>query len=240
MREKEKILAIVPAYNEEGKIGTVVAKIVAEKVVDEIAVVDDGSKDKTAEEAVKAGASVLKHAKNSGVGAAIRTALDYAKRSGFTIAVVMGGDDQDNPNEMHRLLAPIINDHFVFVQGSRYMPGGTRVNIPLFRWVTTGFFSFLFKVITQFPVTDGTNGYRALRVSILDTPGMDIHQKWLNKYELEPYLFYKSIQLGLNVTEVPVTKRYPEGKVGYTKMVPFLDWWSILRPLIFLRLGIKK
>ena len=240
MRENEKILAIVPAYNEEGKIGTVVSKIVAEKVVDEVAVVDDGSRDGTAEEARKAGARVLKHPKNSGVGAAIRTALDYAKKSGFTIAVVLGGDDQDNPNEIHRLLAPILTDHFVFVQGSRYMPGGARVNIPLFRWITTGFFSFLFKVITRFPVTDGTNGYRALRLSILDTDGMDIRQKWLDKYELEPYLYYKSIQMGLNVTEVPVTKRYPEGKVGYTKMVPFLDWWSILRPLIFLRLGIKK
>ena len=98
----------------------------------------------------------------------------------------------------------------------------------------------MFKLITRFPITDGTNGFRALRLSMLETPGMDIHQKWLDKYELEPYLYYKSIELGLNVTEVPVTKRYPKGKVGYTKMVPFLDWWSIIRPLVYLRLGIKK
>ncbi len=240
MSPKETICAIVPAYNEEGKIGIVVSKILAAKILDTVFVVDDGSKDATAEEAKSAGAVVLKQKKNAGVGCAIRAGMIHAKKEGYAVAVVLGGDDQDNPDEIHRLLAPILNDHFVFVQGSRYMPGGTRVNIPLFRWVTTGFFSFLFKIITRFPVTDGTNGFRAYRLSIMDDKGMDIHQKWLDKYELEPYLYYKCIELKLPATEVPVTKRYPEGKVGYTKMVPFLDWWSILRPLVFLRLGIKK
>ena len=239
-RAQEKIYALVPAYNEEGKIGTVVSKIVKEKVVDTVLVVDDGSKDRTSEEAKSAGATVIRQEKNRGVGAGIRSGLLWGKENGYTIAVVLGGDDQDNPDEMHRLIAPILNDHFVFVQGSRYMPGGARVNIPLFRWVTTGLFSLIFKILTQFPVTDGTNGYRAFRLSILDEKAFDIHQKWLDKYELEPYLFYKSIECNLKVTEVPVTKRYPKGKVGYTKMVPFLDWWSILRPLVYLRLGIKK
>lgn len=236
----EKTIAIIPAYNEKGKIGKVVSKVIEEKAVDLVLVADDGSKDGTKEEAESAGATVLRHKKNSGVGSAIRTGIQYAQEKGFSIAVVMGGDDQDNPKEIRRLLAPILDDHFDFVQGSRYMPGGTRINIPLFRWVTTGFFSFLFKVLTRFPVTDGTNGFRAFRLSVVEQNGINIHQKWLNKYELEPYLYYKVIEHGLNVTEVPVTKSYPESKIGYSKMVPFLDWWSILRPLIFLRLGLKK
>ncbi len=236
----EKIFTILPAYNEEGKIGTVVSKIIKEKIVETVIVVDDGSKDNTVKEAETAGATVIRHEKNAGVGAGIRTGMLWGKKNGYTIAVVMGGDDQDNPDEIKRVLSPIINDHFVFVQGSRYMPGGARVNIPLFRWITTGLFSLIFKILTQFPVTDGTNGFRAFRLTIMDEPGMDIHQKWLDKYELEPYLFYKCIEMNLKVTEVPVTKRYPEGKVGYTKMVPFLDWWSILRPLVFLRFGLKK
>jgi len=240
MRSEEKILALVPAYNEEGKIGVVVSKILAENVVDTVVVIDDGSKDRTPEEAKSAGAKVLSHKKNSGVGSAIRTALNYAKDSRYTIAVVLGGDDQDNPSEIRRLYGPIVDDNFVFAQGSRYMPGGARVNIPLFRWVTTGLFSFIFKVLIRFPVTDGTNGFRAFRLSVLDEPGINIHQKWLDKYELEPYLYYKVIELGLKVTEVPVTKRYPKSRTGYTKMVPILDWWSILRPLIYLRLGLKK
>lgn len=240
INSNEKIVAIVPAYNETGKIGKVVSKILSEKIVHRVIVVDDGSKDSTSQEAESSGARVLKHEKNSGVGSAIRTALDHARKEGYTIAVVLGGDDQDNPNEICRLLTPISNDHFAFVQGSRYLSGGVRENIPLFRRITTGFFSFLFKIIIRFPVTDGTNGFRAFRLSILDHPGINIHQKWLDKYELEPYLYYKTIELGMNVTEIPVTKRYPKDKIGYTKMVPILDWWSILRPLIYLRLGLKK
>ena len=70
---------------------------------------------------------------------------------------------------------------------------------------------------------------------------IDIWQSWLNRYELEPYLFYKVIENDFQVTEAPVTKFYPKkGIGGFTKMVPFIDWWSILRPIILLKLKIKK
>jgi dolichol-phosphate mannosyltransferase len=236
----EKIIVILPAYNEEGKIGLVVSKILAEKAADKILVVDDGSTDRTREEAASSGAQVLAHGKNMGVGAGIRDGIEFGRENGFTIAVVMGGDDQDNPDEMRRLLDPIANGYFVFVQGSRYMPGGARINIPLFRKVTTKLFSTILRRLMGFPVTDGTNGYRAFRLSIFDNPAIDLRQEWLNHYELEPYIFCKAIELGLRVTEVPVTKRYPETHKGYTKMVPILSWWSILRPLIYLKVGIKR
>jgi dolichol-phosphate mannosyltransferase len=237
---REKIIVILPGYNEEGKIGLVVSKILAEKTADKVIVVDDGSTDRTREEAASAGARVLAHEKNMGVGAGIRYGIEFARENTFTIAVVMGGDDQDNPDEMRRLLDPIAHDHFVFVQGSRHMPGGVRMNIPLFRRVTTGLFSISLRRLMGFPVTDGTNGYRAFRLSIFDNPAIDLCQEWLNHYELEPYIYCKAIQPGLNVTETPVTKRYPKTHKAYIKMVPILSWWSILRPLIYLKLGIKR
>lgn len=239
-KSSEKIIAVIPAFNEEGKIGKVVSSIFEQKLVDCVLVIDDCSKDRTGEEARSFGAMVIRHEKNTGVGSSIRDGLDYAKKNGFSIAVVMGGDDQDNPSEMHRLLYPILNDHFVFVQGSRYMAGGERVNIPLFRRVTTGFYSFLISFFVRFPVTDGTNGYRAYRLSILDDSRINLHQAWLDRYELEEYFHYKVIALGMRVTEVPVTKRYPTDHKGYTKMVPVLDWWRVLRPVLYLKLGIKK
>jgi len=233
-----KVFALIPAYNEEGKIGLVVRRVPRE-LVETIIVVDDGSSDGTTAEAEAAGAVVLRHERNRGVGAGIRTGLEYGKAHGLDVAVVMGGDDQDNPEEMTRLLAKI-NEGYDFVQGSRYLPGGETVNIPWFRWITTGFYSFLFKILVQFPITDGTNGFRAFRLSILDQPGMRWGEPWLDTYELEPYLYYRSITLGLRVTEAPVTKRYPKGKRGFTKMIPILDWWRILRPLLLLRLGFKR
>ena len=69
---------------------------------------------------------------------------------------------------------------------------------------------------------------------------MDIRQEWLDRYELEPYLFYYAVKLKYRVLEVPVSKIYPDKKLGYSKMIPFVSWWSILKPLFLLYFGIKK
>ncbi len=233
----------MPAYNEEGKIGSMVTKTCerAKGIVDQIVVVDDGSSDKTTEEAKACGALVITHPKNKGVGAGIRTGLDYAVQQGYDIAVIMGGDDQDDPAEIPRVLAPIVNQGYDFVQGSRYRPGGAQVNIPLFRFVSTHMYALIFRIITRFPCTDGTNGFRSFRLRILDDNRINLRQDWLDTYELEPYLFYKAVALKYRVTEAPVTKFYPkDDAVGYTKMTPLLDWWRIARPLLYLSLGLKK
>ena len=105
-----------------------------------------------------------------------------------------------------------------------------RVNLP----------RLLMSMITGKKVTDSTNGFRAFRLSIFDHPEIDIKQQWLNQYELEPYLMYKAIKLGFKFCEASVTKIYPPKKLGYTKMKPLIGWWSILKPLFYLGLGIKK
>jgi len=235
-----RIILIIPAFNEAGKIIDVVREAMKVEILEEVLVIDDGSKDNTAGEASETGATVLSHPRNMGVGAAIRTGIDYALEKQYDIIIVMGGDDQDNPSEIHRLVRPITHDVYDFVQGSRYIAGGLTQNIPWFRWITTGFYSFIFKVIIQYPVSDGTNGFRAFRTSIFNNKSINVWQRWLNTYELEPYLFYMVIREGFKVAEAPVTKRYPKGKRGYTKMIPFLDWWRILKPLVYLRLGIKN
>ncbi len=239
---KERIIAVIPALNEEGKVGKVVSRIreEASEYIDKILVIDDGSVDNTRTEAERCGATVISHDFNRGAGAAIRSGIDYALKNNYDIMVVMGGDDQDNPDEIKRLLSPILNDDFDFVQGSRYMAGGKRVDIPLFRWITTGLYSLLFKVIMKFPISDGTNGFRAFKMSLFNNKAINIWQSWLDRYELEPYLFYKVIELDFKVTEAPVTKMYHPGDMGYTKMIPIFDWWSILRPIVLLRLGIKR
>jgi dolichol-phosphate mannosyltransferase len=82
--------------------------------------------------------------------------------------------------------------------------------------------------------------FRAFRTAVLKNENIKLDQRWLDRYELEPYLYYKVVEQNFKVSEVPVTKKYPLDDMGYTKMIPFLDWWSILRPLIFLKLRIKK
>ena len=75
---------------------------------------------------------------------------------------------------------------------------------------------------------------------LLEDPRIALDQSWLDEYELEPYLLFKAIRLGYGFAEVPVTKIYPPRKQGQTKMKPITGWWSILRPLIYLGLGLKE
>lgn len=233
----KRILLVLPALNEAGKIGRTIAKVPA-GVVDEILLVDDCSTDGTGEEAAALGATVIRHAKNSGVGAAIRTGIHYAAEHAFDVVVVAASDDQDIPAEIPRLLQPIDEGKAEFVQGSRYLRGGKRVRHPLSRTVMTWSYSVMMTALAFRRVTDGTNGFRAfLTQTALSFP---IDQEWLNRYELEPYLYMRCLQRGVAM-EVPVTKEYPaERKIGYTKMRPIRDWWRIFRPILFLRLGIRK
>jgi len=226
-----RTIAIIPAKDEEKKIGIVVSGILryAEELVDEVIVIDDGSSDKTAIVAEKSGATVISHPKNKGVGAAIRTGIDYAIQNNFGICVVMGGDAQDDPREINRVISPIVNESYDFVQGSRFY--GAVVNFPIFRKITTYLFSLLFKIVAGVKITDASNGYRAFRTKIVKDQRINLHQDWLDRYELEPYLLLQTIKKGYKITEAPVTKMYFK-ELGYSKMKPILSWWHILRPLI--------
>ena len=67
-----------------------------------------------------------------------------------------------------------------------------------------------------------------------------LSQTWLDTYELEPYLYFKAVRLGYRTCEVPVTKIYPSPGLPYTKMRPVTGWWSILRPIVYLGLGLRS
>jgi glycosyltransferase involved in cell wall biosynthesis len=121
------VICILPAFNETGKIGRVVRSVREAGQVDTVIVVDDASTDDTSGEARSAGAEVLRHEKNRGVGAAIRTGLTYGKDNGYGIAVIMSGDDQHDAGELERVLAPLRHNQADFVQGSRRLPGGMTV-----------------------------------------------------------------------------------------------------------------
>jgi dolichol-phosphate mannosyltransferase len=238
MYKGKRVMVILPALNEAGKVGKVLDKMPRD-VVDQVVVVDDGSTDGTAAEAEARGAFVIRHPVNRGVGAAIRTGIEHALAHGFDITVVMASDDQDVPAEVTRLLDPIIAEGMDYVHGSRYLKGGAQVRHPLYRTITTRLYSLLFRLLTGAPITDGTNGFRAFRTAICDR--FNLWQDWLDRYELEPYLYYQVVKQGYKWKEVPVTKVYPQDrKIGYTKMKPFRDWWRISRPLFFLALGLKK
>ena len=238
MIDPARVAAIVPAYNEAGKIGAVVRKV-PRRHASCVIVVDDASTDGTAAEAREAGAErVISHPVNRGVGAAIRTGLFEAKRRGFEFAAVLSGDDQHEPDELPRVLEPLFAGGADLVQGSRWMPGGATPGIPPERRWLTRLYPLLFRLASGYPSTDGTNGFRAFRLALLDDPRIRLDQPWLDRYELEPYLLYQAVRGGYRVHEAPVTVRYHAR--GTTKMRLVRDGWRILRPIVFLRLGLRR
>ncbi len=241
-----KVLVCPIAFNEHVKLKSVIERFLKCGVYGKVdyLIMDDCSTDGTTElirSYADRGVQTIRQPSQSGVGAAIRTAIKHARKEGYECLAIMAGNDKDNPEELPRIIDPIINDGYDFVQGSRYLGAdGSGGDMPFYRKLATRMHPVLMSIITGRKVTDSTNGFRAFRLSIFEDERINIDQPWLDKYELEPYLMYKAIKLGYKFTEASVTKIYPAKKLGYTKMKPITGWWSILRPLIYLGLGIKK
>ena len=234
-----RVLAATFAYNEGEKIRRTLARHPPHRAYD-LLVHDDGSTD-GALDAVDPGIVVLRSPKNEGIGSAMKRVFQYALDQAYDVLVIQAGNDKDDPLQIPLLLAPLQNDTADFVQGSRYLGGGGFGNMPPYRvFATRIVHPLIFSLAARKRVTESTNGFRAFRTAILRDPRIDWRQDWLDRYELEPYLMLKTIRLGYRHVEVAVTKIYPPHELGYTKMRPGIDWWSIIRPVVYLGLGLKK
>jgi len=234
-----RILAATFAYNEGEKIRRTLARHPADRSWD-LLVHDDGSTD-GALNGIDPRILVLRHETNQGIGAAMKRVFQYSLDHGYDVLVIHAGNDKDNPLEIPALVEPILRGDADFVQGSRYLRGGGFGNMPAYRVAGTRVIHPLMtSIAARKRITESTNGFRAFRTTLLRDPRIDWRQPWLDRYELEPYLLVRAIRLGYRHVEVPVTKIYPPREIGYTKMRPFVDWWSIIRPVVFLGLGLRK
>jgi dolichol-phosphate mannosyltransferase len=240
LTDGRRVIVVIPAYNEESRISRALVGMPA--VVDLPLVVDDGSTDCTAEVAREHGATVISLPEHTNIDTALRTGFEVALHDGYDIVVVMAGNGKDNPREIPHLLKPIEKDNHDFVQGSRYLKGGRYANMPFHRILGTRIYPWLVRLSTGFPATDGTNGFRAFKSSILRDPRIDIYQPWLGRTGMEFYLALKVILLEYQAVEVPVSKIYPNTNRyhSYTKVKRVTDWWNILKPWFYLTLRLTK
>jgi len=233
-------LVTIPIFEEERRLPALLSRLRATDLDGfEILFVDDASSDATAELIRQAGFGVVRHDRRKGCGPAVRTGLYEGRRRGLPHLAVMAGNGKDDPALLPRLIAPIRAGVADFVQGSRYLAGGGHDHMPLYRKIGTRGYSLAFSMLCGKRITDGTNGFRALRTELLDDPRIDLEQDWLVDYEVESYLFCQAIRLGFRVEEVPVTKIYPK-QGPYTKMKAFKGWWSHFRPALLLALRLRR
>jgi len=228
---KPLIVACIPAFNEERTIGGVVVR--AMKHVDRVVVCDDGSVDLTAEIAGGLGAVVVRHERNTGYGAALKSSFKEAFRLGADVVVTLDGDGQHEPGEIPRLLERLKEGDVGIVIGSRFLEGGSS-DAP--KWREAGI-----KLITdltsndEFKITDAQSGFRAysreaLESLILTEEGMGVSTE----------ILLKAGENGLSVAEVPVSISYREGSStqnpvvhGLGVILSTVKHLSMRRPLLF-------
>lgn len=213
MTDIEKYLSIViPVYNESENIKNVLDDIkkLSLKVPYEILVVDDGSKDNTFEIAKDNGAKVLRFEQNKGKGNAL---IEGMKNVNGDIIIFMDGDGQDNAEDIINLIKPIYNGAD-FVNGSRFLGIFEEGSIKKSNFYITLCANKLIGLLFKHKVTDCFAGFRAFKRSSIKN--MKLESK---EYEIETEMLIKSIVLGLNIVEIPVTrsKRF----TGNTKLSRF-------------------
>jgi dolichol-phosphate mannosyltransferase len=233
------VAVAIPALNEAGKIGRVLDKMPRDGRFEAI-VVDDGSTDGTGDEARAHGAAlVVRHEKRQGVGASIRDGWKAGVERGRPYLALLSGDDQHVPSELVAALDELLVKDADYLQGSRWMRGGQLIGGNAGRARGTRIYSMAFSVLVGRRVTDATNGFRIFRRELLADPKVNLDQRWLDSYDLEPYVLYRAITRGYRVIEHPCTVVYHRAE-SYSKMRGLKDWWRLFRPALLLRTGVKQ
>jgi hypothetical protein len=194
-----EILIVVPAYDEEGGIQGVLRRVPDEVLGHEVktVVVDDGSADATAAIARAEGVPVVTHVVNRGQGDALRTGFAIAQTERSRVVVNLDADGQYKPEELDRLVKPIIEGKADFVLGSRFM--GFYEESGSVRHIGVVFFSRMISLLTGVKVSDCTNGYRAIRVSELHK--MNLREDRFNANEI----ILEALKHKLRFEQVPVS-----------------------------------
>jgi hypothetical protein len=216
LSERREILIIIPAYNEEGGICGVLRKVSREILGYEVktVVVDDGSADATEAIAREEGFPVVSHVVNRGQGDALRTGFAIARAERADIVINLDADGQYKPEEIERLVQPIIEDEADFVLGSRFM--GFYEEAGSLRHVGVVFFSKMISLLTGTKISDCTNGFRAIRVSELHK--LDLREDRFNATEI----ILEALKKKLRFAQVPVTML--SRTAGETKKPPKLAY----------------
>ena len=194
-----RLIAIIPAFNEERTIGEVILKL--KQYVDQIIVIDDGSKDNTCQVAVQSGAKVYRHLINRGLGGALGTGIKAALLDEADIIVTLDADDQHDPDEIPKLIKPIIEGEADIVIGSRFL---VHQPMPLFRRMGIPFFNLITFLLFGIWSTDSQSGMRALNKKAAQN--LEIYARGVMEASPEILKEIKTKQLKLK--EVPIKSIY--------------------------------
>jgi len=233
---KKRVIACIPAYNEEKTIAKIV--LLAQKFVDKVVVVDDGSEDLTSEIAKRLGAFVVRHDIRKGYGAAIQTCFKTAKELNADIMVTLDADGQHDPEEIPKLIKPILNNEADIVIGSRFMDIKSINEIPFYRRLGIKTITFLTRKATgNQKISDAQSGFRAYSRKALEE--LEVEETGMS---VSTEILIKATEKKLRIVEVPIFCRYKGIKSsthhplrhGFNVIASILNFIAIKHPLLLL------
>ena len=224
------IVALIPAYNEERFIGSLVLSV--QEYVDQVVVVDDGSSDRTAEIAQKAGAIVVQHRSNQGKAAGVNTGFTYVRQLQPRALVMLDGDGQHCAEDIPTVIEPILKGEADIVIGSRFL--NIKSDIPAYRRVGQHGLTLITNLASGVPITDSQSGYRAFSAQAIER--LSFGQAG---FSIESEMQFLARDHQLHVIEVPINVIYAEPakrnpvKHGMQVINGILQLVGQIRPLLF-------
>ena len=227
-----KTLIIIPAFNEEESLPGVIQDLRARFPEGDVLVVDDGSRDRTAEIARAAGVRVASLPFNLGIGGAVQTGYRLARKEGYDVAVQFDGDGQHLAAEIGKLLDTLAQGSADIAVGSRFLAAG-EYRPPFFRRIGIWIFSRVLSAIIRMPVTDTTSGFRAANRRAID---------YFSRSYPEDYPEVESLVLlhraGMRIQEAPVRMRDRTG--GRSSITPVRSAYYMIKVLLAVFIDLLK
>jgi glycosyltransferase involved in cell wall biosynthesis len=218
----DKICILIPAYNAEETLGSVLKKIEPLKM--DTIVVNDGSSDETKRVASENGAQLLEHPLNLGKGAALRTGFQYILQKGYQVVITLDADGQHDPSEIPSLLKIFQSVNPDILIASRSAEFGKMTFLRRF-WNRLGV-----KAVARLchsDITDSQSGFRLIRTEVLKAVDLST-----SRFETELELLIKACKKGFGVLSVPIKTQKVDG-TGSSHFRPVIDTWLVCK--IFLR-----
>ena len=226
-------IACIPAFNAGNQISGVIQKSL--NYVDRVIVCDDGSTDDTFKNSKLAGAFVLKHEKNLGKGAALKTLFKKAKELNADIVITIDGDGQFLPEEMMKLMEPIQNNNFDLVIGNRFLD---KKEMPSYRKAGNKILDSFTKLAANLPFEDTQSGFRSYSKTAIEKISFSS-----NGFGVDSEILIDAVNKNLKITEKYVTVIYNTGEKTSTKnpvshsvgvLASIIELIAINHPLKFL------
>ncbi|MBN1894458.1 polyprenol monophosphomannose synthase [bacterium] len=217
MKKTDRILVIIPTYNEVENIEKLIPIVLGQYPTVEVLVVDDGSPDGTADAVEHMAKStnrvhLLKRPGKAGLGKAYIEGFRFALERGFDFVFEMDADFSHDPNEMPALLKAM--EHSDLAVGSRYSQGVTVIRWPMSRLLLSYFANKFTRFVTRLPLRDTTSGYKCFKRKVLES--IDWKQIHSDGYAFQIEVNHKAWKLGYRLAEVPII--FVDRAVGQSKM----------------------